>query len=264
MLSKNLNRADHDLSHCHSRDRCLVILSVEKDFLFADSAATVVVFFQNHYSVFAHSTALPVLAVVVAAVACSAAFFDFHTVSFHFAAGQNSFGPVADAALPVVASFRFDGVQRHRGFAVAVVGYFFAPVACASRSVYSFPGRDAQIDFDVAHYLFAVVVAADASLAYVSFLPVSAPFDYYHYFAALFSGCFDRLFFQHYFAFHYSLFPGFFAGTHSRFACRTFQNCAGRIAFHCLLVAPGAGTHLLNFFLFLLCRRSLNHARQMG
>ena len=93
------------------------------------------------------------LAAAVVAVASSAAFFDSDSVSFRFAAGQNSFDPVADVAFPVVASFRSDAVQAHYGFAVVAAQYSFAPVACGSHFD-SAPGY-AEIDFD-AEYFFAV------------------------------------------------------------------------------------------------------------
>jgi hypothetical protein len=111
-----------------------VILFAETHFLFAaDSADSIVVFFRIHYSVLVHSIVFSVLAAAVVAVASSAAFFDSHTVSFHFASGQNCFVPVADVAFPVVVSFRFDGAQTHYGFAVVAALYFSALVACGSQ-----------------------------------------------------------------------------------------------------------------------------------
>jgi len=143
-----------------------VRLFVEKNFLFAaEPVDLTVVCFRIHYSVFAHSIAFSVPVAVVVAAASSAAFFDFHTVSFRFVSGQNSFAPVAAVAFPAVVSFRSDGVQTHYGFAVVAVQYFFALVACGSHFACSFPGY-AQIDFDAVQYFLAV--AADAAFPVVA------------------------------------------------------------------------------------------------
>jgi hypothetical protein len=110
-----------------------------------------------HYFVFENSIALSALAAVVAAVAYSAASFDFRTVSFRFASVQNSFVPVAAAvAFAVVASFHFGGVQTHHDSAVVAVQYFFALVAGEVHFACLFPGY-VDSHFDVVQCSFVPV-----------------------------------------------------------------------------------------------------------